>query len=79
MAMLTLNTEIAEILFYPDSLAGLKKSSQSATPAANYLYHCGTGFWRNIKQTARHCGPDLSSLKRCTLATFSLFSVLTNF
>ncbi|KAL9034871.1 MAG: hypothetical protein Q9180_005169 [Flavoplaca navasiana] len=45
------------------ALAELKKSSQPVTSAANYLYHCGTGVLKNIKQTARHGGPDLSNFR----------------
>ncbi|KAL8886647.1 MAG: hypothetical protein Q9215_005687 [Flavoplaca cf. flavocitrina] len=45
------------------ALAELKKSSQPVTSAANYLYHCGTGVLKNIKQTARHGGLDLSNFR----------------
>jgi hypothetical protein len=45
------------------ALAELKKGSQLARPAANYLYHCGRRVLKNIKQTARHGGPDLSDLR----------------
>ncbi|KAL9127755.1 MAG: hypothetical protein Q9175_007672 [Cornicularia normoerica] len=44
-------------------LAELKKSSQPLTPAAKYFCHCGASGLKNIKQTARHGGPDLSDLR----------------
>ena len=44
-------------------LTQLKKSSQSLIPAADYLGHCGTKSLKNIKQTARHGGSDVSDLK----------------
>jgi hypothetical protein len=44
-------------------LAELKKSSQPLTPTIKYLCHRGTRVLKNIKQTARHGGPDLSDLR----------------
>jgi len=44
-------------------LAELKKSCQPLTPAVEYIYNCGTRDLKDIKQTARHGGPDLSDLR----------------
>ena len=43
--------------------AELKKSSQPLTPVVKYLCHCGTRDLENIKQIARHGGPDLSDIR----------------
>ena len=44
-------------------LAGLKRSAQSFTPAINYLYDCSATALKEIKQSARHGGPDLSDVR----------------
>ncbi len=44
-------------------LAELKKSCRPIITAVEYIHGCGAKDLKNIKQTTRHGGPDLSDLR----------------
>ena len=45
------------------ALGELQKSFQPLKPPAEYLCCCGTSGLRDIRQTAKHGGPDLSDIR----------------
>lgn len=49
------------------AFAELEKGFQPAQPAADYLCRCGTEALKNLKQIARHGGPDLTDLRDACL------------